>query len=118
MLRTQDEIKQELERLGTILEDPAIRVPNLWDYILPAWVARRLLRVEPRRPCRLVIFVDDLDRCPPAKSVEVLQALQLLTEGTPFIIYLAIDPRIVVSAIEACNDNFFGKCGVNGYECA
>ena len=42
--------------------------------------------------------MDDLDRCPPDKSVEVLQALQLLTEGTPFIIYLAIDPRIVLVA--------------------
>ena len=55
------------------------------------------------RKCRLVIFVDDLDRCPPEKCVEVLQSLVLLTEGTPFVIFLAIDPRIVVTAIEVDN---------------
>ena len=32
--------------------------------------------------------------------MEVLQSLVLLTEGTPFIIFLAIDQRIVVTAIE------------------
>ena len=40
----------------------------------------------------------------------------LLTEKTPFIIVLAIDPRVVTKAIE----QYFGKhlleAGINGYE--
>ena len=61
-------------------------------------------------------MVDDLDRCPPDKAVEVLQSLVLLTENTPFVIFLAIDPRIVVTAIEVNNTEFFESCGINGYE--
>jgi hypothetical protein len=41
-----------------------------------------------------VVFIDDLDRCPADKCVAVLQSLILLCEGTPFIIFLAIDPRV------------------------
>lgn len=35
---------------------------------------------------------------------------------TPFIIFLAIDPRIVVAAIETSSNGFFGQAGVNGHE--
>ena len=119
-----DLIKQELARIGKILEgDPEFPVPNLWHFLLPgllpddardwmkkAWSDKR------HHKCRLVIFVDDLDRCPPEKSVEVLEALQLLTEGTPFFIVLAIDPRIVVTAIESNNEGFYNRAGVNGLE--
>ena len=100
-------------------------VPTFLNHILPEWLLSNA-RVEKinswlkgkkkKRKVRLVIFVDDLDRCPPAKCVEVLQSLVLLTENTPFIVFLAIDPRIVVQAIEVDNQSFFGDAGINGYE--
>ena len=70
----------------------------VWRYLTNC----RLLisRFTGGQPTRLFIFVDDLDRCPKDKAVEVLQSLVLLTEGTPFIVILAIDPRIIVSALE------------------
>jgi len=46
-----------------------------------------------------IIFVDDLDRCDPKKAMEVLKSLVLLAEGMPFMVLLAIDPRVVVTAI-------------------
>ncbi len=49
---------------------------------------------------RLVVFVDDLDRCLPEKAVEVLEALKLFlhVEGTVFV--LGMDPEVVRRGIE------------------
>jgi hypothetical protein len=119
-------IKDELDTLGTLLREPNKNVSSFIDYLpLPKWTiphAKKLWHCAPGMkppiyaPCRLAIVIDDLDRCPPDKAVEVLQSLVLLTEGTPFVIFLAIDPRIVVTAIETTNAKFFGDAGVNGYE--
>jgi len=119
-------IKDKLSELGNLLQNPET-VPNVWDFLLPDWlgsnkefvkgICERVfggkVKLRSNRPCRLVIFVDDLDRCPPEKSVEVLQSLVLLTEGTPFVLFLAIDPRVVVAAIESVNDKFFNSAGAS-----
>ena len=54
---------------------------------------------------RVLLVIDDLDRCQGDRIMSVLQAVSLLLdgdgmEGSPFISILAIDPRIVLSAIE------------------
>ncbi len=70
-------------------------------------------------PIRFVIFIDDLDRCPPGKAVEVLEAIMLLLadeDGTPFIIFLAIDARVIVKAIEERYGKILVEAGITGYE--
>ncbi|MBD2690320.1 P-loop NTPase fold protein [Anabaena catenula] len=54
----------------------------------------------PRGPARIVLYIDDLDRCPPKKVVEVLEAVQLLLNTNIFIIVLAIDDRYIGRALE------------------
>ncbi|MBD2629466.1 P-loop NTPase fold protein [Trichormus variabilis] len=54
----------------------------------------------PRGPARIVLYIDDLDRCPPDKVVEVLEAVQLLLNTNIFIIVLAIDDRYIGRALE------------------
>ena len=39
-----------------------------------------------------------------------------MTEETKFVIFLAIDPRIVVPAIEMDNSGFYDGAGINGYD--
>ncbi len=71
------------------------------------------------RPVRFVIFIDDLDRCPPAKAVEVLEAIMLLLaddDGIPFIIFLGIDARVIVKAIEDRYGKVLVEAGITGYE--
>eukprot|EP01042_Synura_sphagnicola_P001968 gene1968-2330_t len=114
-------VKEELEDIGHTLRDPASRLPNMWTYLcawlhLTEWVPKSLLYSSNLRPSTLVIFVDDLDRCPPEKVVEVLQALVLLAENSPFVFFLAVDPRIVVAAVESQHEVMFTSAGVNGYE--
>ncbi|MDW8068122.1 MAG: P-loop NTPase fold protein [Anaerolineae bacterium] len=49
---------------------------------------------------RLVVFVDDLDRCLPEKAVEVLEAIKLFleVEGTVFV--LGLDREVICRGIE------------------
>ena len=44
---------------------------------------------------RIVLFVDDLDRCPPARVVEVLQAIHLLLAFPLFVVVVGVDSRWV-----------------------
>jgi hypothetical protein len=113
------DVKYELERIGA-----ALRQGKSWYRLfLPGWLDRRLARGKGhpddalKRPNTVfLIFIDDLDRCPPQKAVEVLQSIVLLTEGTPFIVILAVDPRILVSAVETFLGPGLVQAGVNGYE--
>ncbi|MFI7119229.1 P-loop NTPase fold protein [Amycolatopsis sp. NPDC049868] len=42
---------------------------------------------------RIVLYIDDLDRCPPAKVIEVLAAVHLLLALPAFVVVVAVDPR-------------------------
>ena len=44
---------------------------------------------------RIVLFIDDLDRCPPARVVEVLQAIHLLLAFPLFVVVVGVDSRWV-----------------------
>ena len=68
---------------------------------------------------RFVLFIDDLDRCEHKKAVEVLQAVMLLLsdeDGAPFVIFLGIDDRVIVRAIEASYGDVLVSAGIKGYE--
>ncbi|MBD2663046.1 peptidase C14, caspase catalytic subunit p20 [Richelia sinica FACHB-800] len=54
----------------------------------------------PRGPARIVLYIDDLDRCPPDRVVQVLEAVQLLLNTEIFVIILAIDDRYIGRALE------------------
>ena len=51
---------------------------------------------------KLLLFVDDLDRCFEGKNVKALEAIQLILTipGAPIFIFLACDSRIMVSSID------------------
>ena len=70
------------------------------------------------RGAKFAVFIDDLDRCPPAKIIGMLDATMLLLSNLdhPFLTFINIDPRIVVHSIESSYDDVFSKCGISGYE--
>jgi Cdc6-like AAA superfamily ATPase len=47
---------------------------------------------------RFVIFVDDIDRCPPRKMLEVIETVQLF-RSDQFFVFLAMDARVVRQAL-------------------
>lgn len=54
----------------------------------------------PRGEPRIVLLIDDLDRCPPDEVVEVLEAAQLLVRTRLFVVVIAMDVRYVTRALE------------------
>jgi KAP family P-loop domain len=48
---------------------------------------------------RIVLYIDDLDRCPAEKVVQVLQAVHLLLAFPLFIVVVAVDARWISSAL-------------------
>jgi formylglycine-generating enzyme required for sulfatase activity len=51
-------------------------------------------------PNRLVVFVDDLDRCLPAKAIEVLEAIKLFLDAENCIFVLGLDQEVIARGIE------------------
>ena len=61
---------------------------------------KQLKKFFPRGPVRVVLYIDDLDRCPPNRVVEILEAVQLLLNTQLFIVILGIDDRYIARALE------------------
>ena len=49
---------------------------------------------------RIVLYIDDLDRCPPSRVVEVLQAIHLLLAFPLFVVVVAVDPRWLLTSLK------------------
>jgi LysM repeat protein len=82
-------IRRDFEELGSVLRDwgkhdkntddkGASSSENTWD---------------PTPIKRIILYIDDLDRCPPKRVVEVLQAVHLILAFDLFVVVLAVDAR-------------------------
>jgi KAP family P-loop domain len=56
---------------------------------------------------RIVIYVDDLDRCPPDRVVEVLEAIHLLLAVHLFVVVVAVDPRWLLRSLTSHYQQLF-----------
>lgn len=52
-------------------------------------------------PNRIVLYIDDLDRCPPDRVVDVLEAVHLLLSFELFVVVVAVDTRWLTSSLHA-----------------
>lgn len=48
---------------------------------------------------RIILYIDDLDRCPEERVVEVLEAVNLLMAFPLFVVIVGVDPRWVKNAL-------------------
>ena len=49
---------------------------------------------------RIILYIDDLDRCPPKQVIEVLQAIHLLLAFELFVVVVGVDPRWVSRSLK------------------
>lgn len=108
-LTTLSSRKDFREKIG-FMADIKDEISFLGKLLRPEWNGRLT---------RIVIFIDDLDRCPPAKAVEVLEAIILLLSDEnkmPFVMVLGLDARIIVKAVEERYGKVLTEAGITGYE--
>ncbi len=55
---------------------------------------------------RIVLYIDDLDRCPAKTVIEVLQAVHLLLAYPLFVVVVSVDPRWLLRSLEASYSHF------------
>ncbi|MCI3275844.1 P-loop NTPase fold protein [Streptomyces cylindrosporus] len=67
---------------------------------------------------RIILYIDDLDRCPPERVVEVLAAVHLMLALELFIVVVAVDARWLLSALRAHYRELFGTAGQAGEDAA
>jgi KAP family P-loop domain/PLD-like domain len=79
-------IRKDLEKLGALTSQPGVPV------------------IE-----RVVLYIDDLDRCPSEQVVHVLEAVNLLFGFPLFVVVIAVDSRWLIRSLE---ENFPGVFGV------
>ncbi len=48
---------------------------------------------------RIILYIDDLDRCPPEKVVDVLQAIHLILAFPLFVVVVAVDVRWISKSL-------------------
>ncbi|OQR69440.1 kinase D-interacting substrate of 220 kDa-like [Tropilaelaps mercedesae] len=67
---------------------------------------------------RLVIIVDGLDSCEQTKVLSVLDAVNVMLSdpGMPFVIILAVDPHIVIKAIESNVSRVIHNPSLRGFD--
>lgn len=83
-------IRQDLEELAVLLKDWNDHHVEKFES-LPGDAEPDALGRPPIE--RIVLYIDDLDRCHPDKVVDVLQAVHLLLAFDLFVVVVAVDPR-------------------------
>ena len=63
---------------------------------------------------RLVVFVDDLDRCLPEKAVEVLEAIKLFLDAPGCVFLLGLDEKVIARGIKVKYRDFLVAEGAEG----
>ena len=102
LVRARLEDHTYTERLGVMqqISDDLVSLSNSLVVAKDDPYEQRKQELFPRGPARVVLFIDDLDRCPPRKVVEVLEAVQLLLTTDLFVVVVALDVRYVTKALE------------------
>jgi tetratricopeptide (TPR) repeat protein len=49
---------------------------------------------------RIVLYIDDLDRCPPRRVIQVLEAVHLILAVPLFVVIIAVDPRWLLQSLK------------------
>jgi WD40 repeat protein len=86
------QIREDFQRMAALLADPGARAGEAAKDA----AGDRLPTVD-----RIIVYIDDLDRCPPSRVVEMLEAVHLLLAVDLFVVVVAIDPRWLLRAIAA-----------------
>lgn len=90
--------RNDFERLSELMKK--VREQKS-DALIDAQDATELPRFD-----RIILYIDDLDRCPEDRVVEVLQAVHLLLAFDPFVVVVGVDPRWLLRSLKQHSSAF------------
>jgi KAP family P-loop domain len=73
------------------------------------WAAAGSVTAPPLE--RIVLYIDDLDRCPPRRVVQVLEAVHLMLAGDLFVVVVAVDARWLIRSLQYHHRELFSAPG-------
>ncbi|RXZ40528.1 P-loop NTPase fold protein, partial [Agromyces binzhouensis] len=99
--RASDDYRKRLGIVSTVADDLEKLSSLIADYNASVFAGEHPPGERPGDvpPNRIVLYIDDLDRCPPKRVVEVLEAVNLLLAFPLFVVVVAVDTRWLTSAL-------------------
>ncbi|HEX8694460.1 MAG TPA: P-loop NTPase fold protein [Longimicrobium sp.] len=105
--RARRDFEMLTERLDEVLEEERKAAEEAGE---PAGARRAAIS-------RIVLYIDDLDRCPEDKVVDVLQAVHLLLAFKLFVVVVGVDSRWLLHSLKQHSAVFRGRrAGADGEE--
>jgi hypothetical protein len=100
-------VRTDLKHLSTLLRD----VQNEDQDEFERKMKERQQKSEKERTLfpridRIILYIDDLDRCPEKNVVEVLQAVHLLLAFPLFVVVVGVDPRWLLYSLQQSSKAF------------
>jgi hypothetical protein len=80
--------------VGEFVKDPKSAAATASMQEVRSQLGKLIKQATPRK-CKFVIFVDDLDRCRPPRSVDVLEAINQLLDHPSVVVVLMADMQVV-----------------------
>lgn len=93
-----DTYKKHLGLISTIRNDFEV-LSELFDQSKKESENKRFQEHFNRPLQRIVLYIDDLDRCPEARVIQVLEAVNLIMAFPLFVVVVGVDPRWVKNAL-------------------
>ena len=100
-------VRRDFESLSDLIQEenwrllPAVPGDDDVQRIKPKFTSLEEEQKEENiRINRIVLYIDDLDRCPPGKVVDVLQAVHLLLAFPLFVVVVGVDARWIARSLE------------------
>jgi KAP-like P-loop domain-containing protein len=100
-------VRQDFQQLSQLIEEENWRLsPSGGDDVRFDGRLKKITSLEEEavdaetRINRIVLYIDDLDRCPPANVVAVLQAVHLLLAFPLFVVVVGVDARWISRSLE------------------
>ena len=110
-------VRRDFERLSELL-GRSQAVEDAWYTRRQNAEAAKTPFAEPK-PCelpvrRIILYIDDLDRCQPDRVIEVLEAVHLLLAFPLFVVVVAVDPRWLRECLEMHYPKLLAMNGIEG----
>jgi KAP family P-loop domain len=89
-----------LDELGSDAGDEATNPQSLY-YAAFQELSQAFANVEQAGLSRIIVFVDDLDRCLPERALTVLESMKLFFDMPGFVFVVGLDEQVVESAVRS-----------------